>query len=331
MMCMQSGGTDIARIRTVVFKTGHAGLLKESSDFTEIFISPVTAKPHTSPLTGLRIDDIHFFTDPAAGQKRITAHLDTFATGILYQSLEFGNIRFGYIFGIRTGTETEDNHLITGLGTLVDCPSDRLRVTGSKVHEYRIFCQPRGHSTIEPSGEQPLTFTVIAIERHFINVESAEGLSGLQKLVRPHLRRNIQYAAGFHRIIPLRSVFRVHHPFLGNVRFTFRKGTFTGIVTFNVDIRKTKQVRITVTRRFRFGKSQVFQLESINIQGNRRLILHFHPFPDNRNLVIDSETELHHHILQLLISPKRKDQFLSCSRFFVQCPAVTCPRKCFPH
>ena len=192
-----------------------------------------------------------------------------------------------------------------------------------------VLRQPGRYCAVKVTGEQSFALAVIAVEGHFVNIESTEGISRLEGLVRTDFGRDVQYAAGFHRVVPLRGVFRVGDPFFGNVGFTFRKSSLTGIVTLYVNVGQPEQVRIAVTRRFRFGKSQVFQLEGINIQGSRRMILHFHPFADDRNLVIDGKAYLYRHILEFLASPECKDQFLSRCSLFVQRPAVTCPRQCF--
>ena len=103
---MRGRGADIPRIRAIVLENSHSGLFKEAAYLAEIIVSPFTgqtggtSEDHTSPFSCLRIDYIHFITDPPAGQQGITAKFYSFGIGIFGKFFEFGNIRFTFILHI---------------------------------------------------------------------------------------------------------------------------------------------------------------------------------------------------------------------------------------
>ena len=123
------------------------------------------------------------------------------------------------------------------------------------MHEDGIFRSPRCDGAVHFAGKQSFTFTVVAVERHFVYAERTESALGRYGLVGSHFWGNFQYARGLQQIVPLRGIIRIGYPFFGNVCFFFRETAGTSIVAFYMDIGQEELGRVTSSGRFRFGKS----------------------------------------------------------------------------
>lgn len=178
MVSVRCGSAHVPRIRPVMLETLHSCIFKEIFYLPEIFVTPFaaqarrTSESHPATFACPGVDDIDRIVYPPACQQRVAAHLDAFARSVINEFLEFCDIGRRCVFRVGSRTETEDDHLIAGLGALIhrltDCPG----IAGCQVKENGIFCRPRSHRPVKPSEKQPLPLPVIAVERHFVNAES---------------------------------------------------------------------------------------------------------------------------------------------------------------